>query len=228
MLNLTPEQALLTYHACYDNTAYRTATDEIVWILGAGNDLSDAALRQTPDYLALSNMLINVALEICGHPHYHGAGWQLATSLNAVIAPRLKAGELDQAAIERLWQLIDGYFGIYRHHQQQCYARLSADVQAKASLQLESAWLLTAEAVRSASDLPDWKGRAVYHLSASAAGLLQTTLLLLRRESAAYLNEKFSRAIRDLGAALAEFAPYSPRLPFLARLRTALDQAEED
>lgn len=226
-MNLTSQQALLTYHACYDNSAYRAATDEIAWILGAGNDLSDAAIRQTPDYLALSNLLTNVALEICGHPHYHGEGWQLATCLNAVIAPHLAAGELDQATIQRLWQFLDGYFGLYRYQQQQLAVTLASDRLAKTKLHLETAWWLALEAMQSASDLPDWTGRAVYHLSASAAGLLQSALLLLRRESAAYLNEKFSRAIRDLGDALVELRPHSAKLPFLARLRTALQHAEE-
>src|SRR5688572_21991759 len=112
MMNLTPQQALVNYHACYNNAAYSVAVDEIVWMLSAGSELSDESIRQTPDYIALTNMLTNVALEICGHPHYHGEGWQLATSLNAVIEPRLNAGELDQETISKLWHLVDGYFGI--------------------------------------------------------------------------------------------------------------------
>lgn len=234
MMNLTPQQALVNYHACYNNTAYSAATDEIAWMLGAGNDLSDEALRQTPDYITLSNMLTNVALEICGHPHYHGEGWQLATSLNAVTEPRLKAGDLDQTAIRKLWQLIDGYFGIYRHHMQEFYATLAADVQAKATLQVETAWTLTEEAVRAASDVPHWNGRAAYHLTGAAEGILRTANLMLAQQTGetspsrfGYAAHKFGRAIGDLCYALAEIQPHTNGTPFFARVRDALSQVEE-
>jgi hypothetical protein len=179
-------------------------------------------------------MLTNVALEICGHPHYHGEGWQLATSLNAVIEPRLKAGDLDQEVNHKLWHRVDGYFGIYRHYMQEFYARLAADTHAKATVQVETAWMLTEEAVRAASDVPHWDGRATYHLSGAAEGILRTANLMLAQQADetsssrfGYAAHKFGRAIRDLCYALAEIQPHTNGIPFFARVRDALRQVEE-
>ncbi len=114
MNQLTDRQALVHYHAAYNNDHYATVTDAILDALAAGSDLTDEALRNTPDYIALSNMLTDTALEICGHPAYHGVGWQLATSLNAVLTPRLKAGDLDDETARMLFHRINGYLGRYR------------------------------------------------------------------------------------------------------------------
>lgn len=235
MMNLTPQQALNNYHACYDNDAYAAATDEISWILGAGSDLSDEAIQNTPDYIALSNMLTNVALEICGHPAYHGEGWKLATSLNAVTEPRRQAGHLDHEAIQKLFHLIDGYLGIYRRYMTEFYDKLESDVHAKATLHIETAWTLTEDAMRTASDVPDWNGRSTYHLTGAAEGILRTATLMLAQKSDetspsrfGYAAEKLGRAIRDLTYALTEIQPHLKGKSYFATLRETLSKLLEE
>jgi hypothetical protein len=235
MMNLTPQQALNNYHACYDNDAYAAAADEIAWMLGAGNDLSDDALRKTPDYIALSNMLTNVALEICRHPAYNGEGWKLATSLNAITEPRRQAGHVDHEAIQKMWHIIDGYLGIYRRHMTEFYDKLETDVHAKATLHIETAWTLTEEAVRVASNVPDWNGRSTYHLASAAEGILRTATLMLAQKSDeisplrfGYAAEKFGRAIRDLTYALTEIQPQLKGKSYFATVRETLSKLLEE
>jgi hypothetical protein len=113
-MQTSAEQALARYHAAYDNTAYQAVCDELVWILSSGGTLSDEALRHTPDYIVLTNLLINVSLETCGHPTYHGQGWTLAASLLAVTEPRRKSGDLTDEAVQNLFNIVDGYLSRFR------------------------------------------------------------------------------------------------------------------
>jgi hypothetical protein len=235
MMNLTPKQALAHYNSAYNNTAYGSACDEFIWILGAGSDLSEDAIQNTSDYIALSNMLTNVALEICGHPAYHGEGWKLATSLNAVTRPRHQDGHIDHEAIQKLWHIIDGYLGIYRRHMTEFYDKLEADVHAKATLHIETVWTLTEDAVRVASDVPDWNGRSTYHLAGAAEGILRTATLMLAQKSDeispsrfGYAAEKLGRAIRDLTYALTEIQPHFKGKSYFATLRETLSKLLEE
>jgi len=235
MMNLTPQQALNNYHACYDNDAYAAATDEIAWLLGAGNDLSDEALRNTPDYITLSNLLTNVALEICGHPAYNGEGWKLATSLNAVIDVLSRYQHLDPQTCQKVWHIIDGYLGIYRRHMTEFYDKLEADAHAKATLHIETVWTLTEDAVRAASDVPDWNGRSTYHLAGAAEGILRTATLMLAQKSDevspsrfGYAAEKLGRAIRDLTYALTEIQPHVKGKSYFATFRETLGKLLEE
>ncbi len=226
---ITTEQALASYHAAYDNHAYHALCDELVWLLGAGSDLSDDALRQTPDYLVLTNLLIHTALEICGHPAYHGEGWQLATSLHAVTTPRRHSGALTPEDIHRFFQQVDGYLGIYRAAMRQ---QVTATVSATA---LDLARQLTDTALQHTTTLPHWQGRTAYHLTAASAGLLHTAHILLAQpfspSRAGYAAEKLRRACHDLAFALHEIVQFSgldAALPaFFTRAAAAFNPLKE-
>lgn len=232
---MTPRQALNIYNSNYDNDAYGAVTDELVFILGAGSDLSDEALRDTPDYITLSNMITNVALQICGYPAYAGEGWQLATSLHAVTHPRIASGDLDPEAVQKFFGLLDGYFGIYRHAVKTHRESLNADDHAQATSEVESVWRLAEDAVRTTSNVREWNGRCAYHLVSAAEGFLRTAMLMLAQKPDetspsrfGYAAEKFGRALRDLSYALEEIQPQVNTKSFFVTAHEILRKLSEE
>ena len=171
---LTSQQALDRYHTAYQNEAYRTVCDDLTALLVAGTDLTLAAAQNTPDYITLSNLITDAALEVCGHPDQHGAGWTLTTSLIAVVEPRLQAGDLTHNDLRNFIRLLDGYFGIYRAHLREFAAQLDTQSISKTACQLATAQVVTDDAIRTASTIPSWRGRAAYHLISAAGGILRT------------------------------------------------------
>lgn len=225
---ITEQRALENYHACYDNLAYRAVCDEMLWVLSAGSPLDEAALRQTPDYITLSNLLTTVALEICGHPAYHGEGWQLATSLLTITEPRRKSGDLTAQQTQALFDLVDGYLGQYR-------AFMRQQTNPNAIQDILTAQHMAEFATQNASQIARWQGRTAYHLAAASASLLQVAHIILTqafsRSTTFYAAEKLRRGLQNLRFALQEIrlsAPSDEPLPTLfADAETALTRIKE-
>jgi len=206
---MTSVHALAQYHLAYDNDKFATATGAIA-----------AALNpQDPAYTRLSNLLTDTALEICGHPAYHGVGWTLARELYAL-------GITDTSAI-------DAYLEIYRTQAAQFRVLLEDDPATHAAFLIEVAQLITEDTARHASTLAHWQGRTVYHLLSACAGYLKTATVILRYGAEAgqahfhYAAEKFARAMRDTRYGLDEALQQRELPPFFAHLRDVLRKMEE-
>lgn len=114
---LTPQQALAQYHLTYDNEAYRTACGAIGWLLLAGTPQTLTSVTSAPDYIELANLLTDSALEVCGHPAYHGRGWTLAFRLHQLGTARLERGVLDLAALQRTFAAVEAYLTLFRQEE---------------------------------------------------------------------------------------------------------------
>jgi len=235
MMQWSSEQALAQYHAVYDNDAYRALTDELTTVLAAGSDLTETAIRNTPDYITLSNLIINTALGCCGYGLHAHDGWQLATSLQAVLQPRLAAGHLTANDIQDFMDLLDGYFGLYRHAMRELHTTISQDNHHKATLHGEAAWRSSEDAMRISNGLSGWRGRTAYHLSSAATSLLRTAHLLLEyphdnipKSHWSYVAEKFGRAMRDLSDAVQTIQPHVKGTSFVELARDALSNQHEE
>lgn len=114
---ITAPQALAQYHLAYDNTAYQTACGAIGWMLLAGTNYTLANITDTPEYAELANLLTDTALEICGHPTYHGRGWKLAFKLHQFGANRLERGVIDLPAVQRTFAVVEAYLALFRQEE---------------------------------------------------------------------------------------------------------------
>ncbi len=114
---MTTQQALAQYHIAYDNEAYRTACGAIAWLLLAGTPQTLTSVTDAPDYIALANLLTDTALEMCGHPAYHGRGWTLAFKLHQLGTERLERGVLDLAALQRTFTAVEAYLVRFRQEE---------------------------------------------------------------------------------------------------------------
>lgn len=135
----TEAHALILYHLNYDNAAYAAVTDGIVAMLGA----SDEDIRNTPDYIALSNLLTNAALEICGYPPYQGQGWQLAISLRKLT----ETGQLSAEVAEQLFGQVEAYLAHFAEARRSFDDHLHSKPQAQAAFELQGLGQLLAEAI---------------------------------------------------------------------------------
>src|SRR5690606_19608835 len=134
-----------------------------------------------PEYLELANLLTDSALEICGVTSCAGAGWKLAYRLHQFTTERLERNMLDAAAIKRVFEAVEAYLQHYRQHMQRFAQTLrAADPQTRTEHELETTLHLAQEAIRTASEIPNWQGRAAYHLTTAGTGYLRAALILLQ------------------------------------------------
>ncbi len=215
---MTTQQALAQYHLAYDNIAYRTACGAIGRLLLAGTPQPFTSVTHSPDYIELANLLTDTALEVCGHPAYHGRGWTLAFRLHQLGAERLERGVLDFMVIQRTFTAVETYLTRFRQQIMAAETLLHNDPTASGLLQMEGALGLLEDSVCTTSTISNRSGRAAYHLTTSCVGLLRTATLILKSSHSpdAYAAEKFSRSLRDLLYGLNELADY-PHLPHIFR-----------
>lgn len=217
---LTAPHALFQYHRLYDNVRYRTACTAIATALAPQNP---AQAERLPAYLRLANLLTDTALELCGHPAYHGVGWTLAHTLYQATADN-----------RQVFTAVEAYLAPFRQGVADWQATLDADPAASLSVLLDVAQVATDTAISTASLLPYWQGRAAYHLLGACAGYLQVTTLYLRHKDTlatihdSYLAEKLRRALRDTHYSLDELAQHDALPLTLAQLRTTLRALQEE
>lgn len=233
---LTSPQAMMQYHAAYNNELYQTVCGGLVWIVLAGQPtrpMPDAF--ELPEYLELANLLTDSALEICGVTSCAGSGWKLAYRLHQLTTKRLEKNMLDVAAMRRVFELVEAYLQHYRQHMQQFSETLRAgDSQTRTEHELETSLHLAQEAIRIASEIPNWQGRTAYHLTAAGTGYLRTALILLQSPemnevtTGSYLYEKVQRAVRDSRYALDELIHHAQVPVLLTQLQSALHQLFEE
>jgi hypothetical protein len=213
---ITTQQALAQYHLAYDNIAYKTACGAIGWLLLAGTSQTLTSVTDSPAYIELANLLTDSALEMCGHPAYHGRGWTLAFKLHQLGAERLERGVLDFASLQRTFTTVETYLARFRQQIMATETLLHNDPTASGLFQMEGALVLLADSVCTTSTISNRSGRAAYHLTAACVGMLRTAALILKNSHSpdAYAAEKFSRSLRDLLYGLNELAdyPYLPRI----------------
>ena len=212
-MDRTAQQALDQYHLAYNNMAYRSICKLIAYLL-AGTSHTLVDVTHTPEYIELTNLLTDTALETCGHPAYHGRGWTLAFRLHQLASNHLERGTVALSVVQQTFAAVEIYLDLFRQSVTTRENRLNDDPTSRAIAQMEGALILLEESVRTTSDLPSRRGRVAYHLTAACVGLLRTAALLLKSNDALgfYAAEKFSRALRDMVYGLNEIAaePDSP------------------
>ncbi|MCQ3932665.1 MAG: hypothetical protein DPW16_19625 [Chloroflexi bacterium] len=214
-MDRTAQQALDQYHLAYNNMAYRSICKLIACLLaGTSHPLAD--VTYTPEYIELTNLLTDTALEICGHPAYRGRGWTLAFRLHQLATNYLERGAVALSVVQHTFAAVEIYLDLFRRSVTTREDRLNDDPTSKAISQMEGALILLEESVRTTSDLPSRRGRAAYHLTAACVGLLRTAMLLLKSNDVLgdCAAEKFSRALRDMVYGLNEIAA-DPDLPHI-------------
>lgn len=206
---ITAEQALAQYHRTYDNAAYRAACDAIGSLLADTEAAPITSVFDTADYSALANLLTDTALEVCGHPTYHGCGWTLAFKLHQCGTVRL-----DPAALQHTFAAVEAYLNLFREQVTDAETRLHNDATVRGLLHMEAALRLMEDSVGTMSTISSRNGRAAHHLTAACVGLLRTASLILKNSHSpdAYAAEKFNRSLRDLLYGLNELVVY-PSLP---------------
>ena len=197
---MTSIHALAAYHLAYDNNLYATATDAVAAICP----------KESPQYTRIANLITDAALEVCGHPAYHGVGWTLALALREIAE--------DRQTLEPVIAAVETYLDCFRQQMHSSREVLQNDPLSKAAFYLDSALHLAEEAIGSVGEIPHWNGRAAYHLTAAGAGLLRSAAILLKqgsrpsRSTLLYAAEKLNRALRDLHYGLDESAN-QPSMP---------------
>lgn len=218
---LTSAQALAQYHRAYDNGAYQAVCRSVAQMLYLIGDVPLSSVRDLPEYIELTNLLTDAALEICGHPAYRGVSWTLAHRLHQISTNHAKP--LATTAIEHLFEQVDQYLARYRQQMHQWQSELTPPT--RTASQLEITLHLAEESVRSASEVAGWQGRTTYHLSAAGAGLLRVAFICLQANDSSslhYATEKLMRAVEDIHAGLSELTAQSGSSAAFSRLYALL------
>ena len=108
-MDRTAQQALDQYHLAYNNMAYRSICKLIAYLLaGTSHPLTD--VTHTPEYIELTNLMTDTALEICGHPAYHGRGWTLAFRLH-------QQGGVNPTELQQIFIAVEVYLKRFRREE---------------------------------------------------------------------------------------------------------------
>lgn len=218
------QKSLALYHRAYRNDHYSAVTDEIVYQLGSNSDATDEEICNSKEYIQLSNLVTDVALEICGYPFDKSAGWELAEAIREIFKPYLKAGHLKQSHIDGLVDVIDGYLGQYRYYMRE-YGDKDSVIKASQEPDLSGF-------IQQASTEANWSGRLMYHFY-SAADLLVRTAAIIKQDPHSksqllYAAEKLTHAMRHIGYGLSEIMQHAPAYPLIfAKIRSQINDIEE-